>query len=118
MNQGRQDLMSRIFVNQLAHGQGVDEVFLASEKQLRPNRDGNLYLQVRLSDKTGSLTAMMWNANQQNFESFDNGDYIRVQGKSQLYNGGMQVIARGFEKVEQEIVEETDFITLSEAGVN
>jgi len=110
--------MSRTFVNQLAHGQGIDEIFLASEKQLRPNRDGNLYLQVRLSDKTGSLTAMMWNANQQQFDSFDNGDYIRVQGKSQLYNGGMQVIARELCRVDQESVEETDFITLSEAGVN
>ncbi len=110
--------MSRTFVNQLTHGQGVDEVFLAAEKQLRPNRDGNLYLQVRLSDKTGSLTAMMWNANQQHFESFDNGDFIRVTGKAQLYNGGMQVIARDFQKTDPTGVEETDFITLSEAGVN
>ena len=110
--------MSRIFVNQLSHNQGVDEVYLVSEKQLRPNRGGELYLQFRLSDKTGSLTAMMWNANQRHFDSFDNGDYIRVQGKSQLYNGGMQVIAKEVEKVEESGVEETDFITLSDAGVD
>ena len=45
--------MSRIYVNQLNDGQNVDGVFRASEKQLRPNRAGNLYLQVRLSDRTG-----------------------------------------------------------------
>lgn len=110
-------MMSRTFVNQLTDGQGVDEVFLASEKQLRPNRQGNLYLQVRLSDKTGSLTAMLWNANQRHFDSFENGDYVRVQGTSQLYNGGMQVIAREVERVGESTVKETDFITLSEAGV-
>lgn len=110
--------MPRTFVNQLSHGESIDEVFLAADKQLRPNREGKLYLQVRLSDKSGSVTAMMWNANQDHFDSFDNGDFVRVEGKSQLYNGGMQVIARGVKKVGQDNVEEDDFITLSEAGVN
>ncbi len=109
--------MSKTFVNQLADGQGVDEVFLASEKQLRPNRAGNLYLQVRLSDKTGSLTAMMWNANQDNFESFNNGDYVRVHGTSQLYNGGMQIIAKQIRATDSKQVDESDFITLSQANV-
>lgn len=110
--------MSRTFVNQLSHGESVDEIFLAADKQLRPNREGKLYLQVRLSDKTGSVTAMMWNANQGHFDHFENGDYVRIQGKSQLYNGGMQVIARNVRKVDDEAVDEGDFITLSESGVN
>ncbi len=109
--------MSRTFVNQLADGEGVDEIFLASEKQLRPNRAGNLYLQVRLSDKTGSLTAMLWNANQRLFDSFDNGDFVRVQGTSQLYNGGMQIIAKEISAADVKAVDETDFVTLSQANV-
>jgi len=110
-------IMSRSFVNQLVDGQSIDEVFLASEKQLRPNRQGNLYLQVRLSDKTGMVTAMLWNANQSHFDSFENGDYIRVKGSSQLYNGGMQLIAKEFCSVDESSVNESDFITISEAGV-
>ena len=39
--------MSRRFVSQLAHQETIDQIFLASEKQLRPNRAGNLYLQYR-----------------------------------------------------------------------
>ena len=52
--------MSRIYVTQLGERENIDQIFLAQEKQLRSNRNGNLYLQVRLSDKSGSLTAMMW----------------------------------------------------------
>ena len=63
--------MTRKFINQLGEGENVDEVFLASEKQLRTNRNGNLYLQVRLSDRTGSLTAMLWNANDTLYRSFE-----------------------------------------------
>ncbi len=109
--------MSRAFVNQLNDGQGIDEVYLASEKQLRPNRAGNLYLQVRLSDKSGSLVAMLWNANQKQFESFNNGDFVRVTGNAQLYNGGMQIIARDIASAEDRKIDESDFITISQAGV-
>ena len=61
--------MPRRFVNQLADGESVDQVFLASEKQLRTNRNGNYYLQLRLSDKTGSVTSMLWNANEGHYLS-------------------------------------------------
>ena len=110
--------MSRRFVNQLADGESVDEVFLASEKQLRPNRNGNLYLQVRLSDKTGSITAMLWNATQKHYEQFQNGDYIKVSGTSQLYNGGMQILAKAINKTPQNDIDEADFVTLSTARID
>lgn len=109
--------MSRLFVNQLIDGQGIDEVYLASEKQLRPNRQGNLYLQVRLSDKTGSLTAMMWNASQKQFDGFNNGDFVRTIGNAQLFNGNMQLIAREINPVDKSQVDEGDFITISQAGI-
>ncbi len=109
--------MGRKYVNELADGESVDEVFLASEKQLRPNRNGDLYLQLRLSDKTGSLTAMMWNARQNQYDSFNNGDYVRVKGTAQFYNGGMQVIAKGVDKQDPSKVDENEFVTLSEVAV-
>jgi len=105
--------MSRRFVNELADGEVIDQVFLASEKQLRTNRNGNLYLQVRLSDKTGSITAMLWNAHQKQYDGFENGDFIRVKGTSQLYNGGMQVLAKQVDKSDGNGIDESDFITLS-----
>ena len=83
--------MSRRFVKELSDGETIDQVFLASEKQLRTNRNGNLYLQLRLSDKSGSITAMLWNAQQKHFDSFNNGDFVRLKGTSQLYNGAMQL---------------------------
>ena len=78
--------MTRRFVKELSDGEAIDQIFLVSEKQLRPNRQGNLYLQVRLSDKTGSMNAMLWNAQERDSERFKNGDFVRVKGTSQLYN--------------------------------
>ena len=85
--------MSRRYVNQFGHQETVDEVFLASDKQLRPNRSGNLYLQVELSDRTGTIGTRMWNASEELYKSFNNGDYVRVEGTTQLFQGALQMIA-------------------------
>jgi len=110
--------MTRRFINELVDGEAVDEIYLASEKQLRPNRNGNLYLQVRLSDRTGSLTAMLWNANQATYDAFENGDYVRIKGTSQFYNGGMQLIAKGIDKTDATKIDESEFTTLSMVAVD
>lgn len=110
--------MARRFVAELGESENLDQVFLVSEKQLRPNRSGNLYLQVRLSDRTGSLTGMMWNAKNSVYGSFENGDFLRVLGTTQFYNGNLQIILNRVERVDPHSVEETDFVTLTEASVD
>ena len=108
----------RRFVTDLTDTENVDQVFIANEKQLRTNRNGNLYLQVRLSDRTGSITAMLWNAQQKQFDSFENGDYITVQGTAQLYNGNMQILAKKIDLCRDTDIDESDFITLSTGEVD
>jgi len=86
----------RRFVTDLTDTENVDQIFIANEKQLRTNRNGNLYIQVRLSDRTGSITAMLWNAQQNQFDSFQNGDYIKVQEVDKMI-GRVGEILRGME---------------------
>jgi 3'-5' exoribonuclease len=101
--------MPRRYVSELNHQDPVDEVFVVGDKQLRPNRNGNLYLQLDLSDRTGSIAARLWNANEAIYKSFDNGDYLRVEGTAQLFQGAMQIIAVKLRKVDPTEVDEADF---------
>jgi 3'-5' exoribonuclease len=110
--------MSRRFISQLGERETVDEIFLVADKQLRTNRQGNFYLQMRLSDRTGSLTAMMWNANDKVYSSFENGDYVRIQGTSQFYNGALQMIVSRIDRVMARDVDETDFVTLDVSAID
>ena len=66
----------RRYVCQLAHNEQISQVFLASDKQLRPNRNGNLYLQLQLSDRSGGIAARLWNASENDYRAFENGDYV------------------------------------------
>jgi 3'-5' exoribonuclease len=101
--------MPRRYVSELSHQESIDQVFVADNKQLRPNRNGNLYLQVDLSDRTGSVGARIWNANETLYKSFDAGDYIHVEGTAQLYQGAMQIIATKLRKVDPAEVDEAEF---------
>ena len=110
--------MPRRCINQLGQQEAIDEVFRASDKQLRPNRNGNLYLQLELSDRTGAIGARMWNASETVYRSFENGDYVRVEGTTQLFQGALQLIATRLSKVEPDQVNEEDFVLLPAVAVD
>lgn len=109
---------TRKFVSQLSHNESVNQVFLASEKQLRPNRNGNLYLQVDLADRSGSVNARMWNASENDYRAFENGDFVHVEGATQLFQGNMQLIANRIRKARPDEVDESDFVTLQSEDVD
>jgi 3'-5' exoribonuclease len=110
--------MSRRFVSQLGQKEVVEQVFLACNKQLRPNRNGNLYLQMQLADRSGAVNAMLWNATETIYKGFDNGDYVHVCGTAQLYNGEMQVIATSVRRVPPSDVQEEDFIRVTNRQID
>jgi 3'-5' exoribonuclease len=62
---------TRRFVSQLGHNEQISQVFLASDKQLRPNRNGNLYLQLQLSDRSGAIATRLWNASEADYKAFE-----------------------------------------------
>lgn len=82
----------RRFVNQFADGDTIDDVFLLTEKQLRANRNANLYLFVDLRDKTGVISGRMWNATEESVANLNTGEFVQVKGKIQLYQGALQMI--------------------------
>lgn len=101
--------MTRRFVNELAENESVDQIYRVADKQLRANRNGNLYLQLRLADAGGAVTGMLWNATDKLIGSFDAGDFCRVQGATQLYNGSIQMIVTRIERAAADQVDAAEF---------
>lgn len=109
--------MPRRLITELQPQIQIDQVFLATHKQLRPNRNGQLYLQVDLADKSGAITGRLWNASDDDFNAFEDGDYVRVEGHTQLYSGSLQLIVTAIERVDPRTVDESEFRVLAEADV-
>jgi 3'-5' exoribonuclease len=107
----------RRYVDQLRDGDQLDDVYLATDKQLRVNRKGAQYVQLMLRDRSGGISARLWNAGDHVFRSFDNGDFVHADGKVQLFEGSLQVILAHLERVEAEKVEVADFLPHTEQDV-
>src|SRR3954465_11327514 len=106
--------MSRRFVQQMADGDSIEETYLVTDKQLRANRNGNLYLQLELRDRTGAISARLWNVGEPLAPGFDAGDFLLVKGKVQLFQGALQIILSGFDRFDASKVELTDFLPRTE----
>lgn len=109
--------MSRRFVKDLADGEILEEVYLVADKQLRANRNGNLYIQMDLRDRTGVINARLWNSTDAQFRGFEPGDFLLVRGKVQLFQGMLQVILTHIERHEPQKIELTDFLPHTEHDV-
>jgi 3'-5' exoribonuclease len=104
-------------LGKLADGDSVDEIYLAADKQLRSNRNGQPYIQVELRDRSAGLTARMWNAGEQIFRSFESGDFVRVKGKVQLYQGALQMILVALDRADPGSVEINEFLPHADADI-
>jgi 3'-5' exoribonuclease len=109
--------MTRRYVNQLINGESVDESYLVADKQLRANRQGNLYLHLELRDKTGSVGARLWNASEGLARTFEPGDYLHIRGKTQVFQGALQIILSHVEVIDPERLEPEDFLPQSSQNV-
>lgn len=105
--------MPRRLIAELPPQTQFDQTFLATHKQLRPNRNGQLYLQVELADKSGTITGRLWNASDEDFAAFEDGDYVRVEGHTQLYSGSLQVIITAIGRADPRTIDESEFLVLS-----
>jgi 3'-5' exoribonuclease len=101
--------MPKLFVNEIQPQMQVDETFRIADRQLRANRQGNLYLLMQLQDRTGVISGMRWNADEKLAERFNKGTYVRVQGASQLHNGVLQLIVNQIVLVEETTLDPADF---------
>ncbi|TWT75045.1 3'-5' exoribonuclease YhaM [Allorhodopirellula solitaria] len=87
----------------------LGQAFQAADKQLRVNRQGGKYILLKLSDRSGTIAGMMWNADEAVFDRFDRGDYIFCHGRTQIHNGALQVIVTQIERMDAHEVAVDEF---------
>ncbi len=109
--------MTRRAIQLLTDNENIDEIYMVTDKQLRTNRGGNFYLQVELRDRTGAITARLWNANEPQFRSFSEGDFLRIKGKVQLFQGALQILFTQFDRVDPSKVSLGDFVPRVEQDI-
>ena len=97
-------------VSDLAHNEAVDEVYLLADKQVRSNRNGDLYLLTQLRDRTGQISGLMWNIREEQAAELAANTHVAIRGKAQNYQGQMQIILNHIDTADAAHLDPNDFL--------
>ena len=67
-------------IEKFKEGDSIQGFFLWFEKHIRHSRNGDLYIDLRLRDKTGSINAKIWDNVNELKKKFNSGDPVAVSG--------------------------------------
>jgi len=115
-NQG--DLMKKQFINSIKTGDAVDDIFVLAEKNLAQKKDGNNFLNISLSDKTGDIKGVVWDNVDQISEKISAGDFARVRGNVTEYRGSLQLVIKNIEACSADSIDPADFLPESRLNRN
>jgi 3'-5' exoribonuclease len=110
--------MKKQFVESLTAGSRVEEIFVLAEKRLAQKKDGANYLTLRLSDRTGSLSAVAWDNVEKLASSSAAGDFVRIAGNVGEYRGELQIIVKEMTAVDPASVTAADFLPATAQDVD
>ncbi|HVB35019.1 MAG TPA: HD domain-containing protein [Patescibacteria group bacterium] len=101
--------MKPVFVADLEPEQPVAAPFLVSAKEILQTRDGKQYLRLELADRTGSVEARMWDGFEPAASSIDRDDFVKVQGRAELYRNRMQLKIERLRKAQPSEIDPRDY---------
>ncbi len=110
--------MKKQFAGAIKAGDFVDDVFVLSEKTLSQKRDGKNFLNVALSDKTGSLQGVVWDNVDQITSRVSAGDFVYIKGSVSEYRGALQLVIRDMAKCPVDSVDPPDFLPVTSRNID
>lgn len=81
-----------------------------TKKRQTSTSSGLVYLVLTLRDKTGSIEARLWNANQDDITRWQVGEIYEITGVVNLYNKSLQMKIIIYNKLDKSQINEADFL--------
>lgn len=78
-------------VVELKEGDLVEGIFQVKRKGIHTSQNGNPYLSLRLSDRTGEIEGRLWEGIEDWAKGLVEGDFLRVKGKVVSFRGHLQI---------------------------
>lgn len=96
--------MSNILISDIKNGDLLDQVFLVQKSDVRKTKTGSPYIMSQIGDRTGSIEARLWNANNDQIDIFTSNDILHIKGKVETYQNSFQLIISLFKIVDESTI--------------
>ena len=110
--------MKKQFINGINPGDAINDIFVLSEKSLSKKRDGNPFLNVVLSDRTGSTKGVVWDNVNQIAEGAASGDFVHVMANAGEYKGSIQLVIKQMTSLPADSIDPADFLPTTTRNVD
>lgn len=114
-----ENMKDKIFVDELAQhiNQEIISYFLVTEKELRRGAN-NLFIRLKLSDKTGDIRGNIWNNAKHIDRKFEKGDFVKIKGVVISYKSQTQLTVNKIKSIAPENLDITQFIESTSKDLN
>ena len=106
------------YIDSFREGEGINDIYLVRTKKTDMTKTGKPYEKLVLTDKTGSIDAMIWDPNSAGIEDFDALDYICVNAVVNSYQGANQLNIRRVRKCSEGEYDPADYVPVSEKNID
>jgi 3'-5' exoribonuclease len=108
----------KTFINEIKENDTVDSFFLVKEKSSGVTKTGNVYLKLKLIDRSGEMEGRIWTSVEAFTESFDKDDFVYLKGKAVSFQEHLQLNITHIERVEEEVILLSDFFPMAERDID
>ena len=109
--------MAHKFINKIAPGETVNDIYLVRDAVLRSTSRGDPYIAMFVSDRTGQLNGRMWQASEAIYRSLPKPGFVHIQGRSELYQNNLQIVVNSIGIVEAGKVAIEDFLSRTKKDI-
>ncbi|OFX24735.1 MAG: phosphohydrolase, partial [Anaeromyxobacter sp. RBG_16_69_14] len=102
--------MDKIWVKDVKEGETVKSVFLVARKAVPTAKSGKTYLSVTLHDKTGELEARAFERVEELSQTFEEKDYLEVEGQVGTFQGKPQLRLEQMIKADPAALDGSEFV--------
>lgn len=96
----------------------ISDIYLIKHKQSAVTKNGKLYENLILQDKTGTIDAKIWDPNSAGIEDFDVLDYVEIFGDVSSFQGALQVSVKRVRKSHEGEYDPADYLPVSSKNID
>lgn len=105
------------YIGDFKENEYINEHYLCKKKITMQSKSGKNYLSLQLADKTGDISAKIWEINR-DIQSFEENDFIKIEGTVLLYQSDLQLKVTRIRKSMVGEYTTADYIPSSENNVD
>jgi len=108
----------KIYIDEIKENDAVDSLFLVKEKSSAVTKTGNVYLRLKLADRSGEIEGRIWTSVENFAESFEKDGFVHVTGKAVSFQERLQLNIISIESVTEEEMLFSDFFPMTEKDID